>query len=117
LPDEKDLVKAGVEGAVAGAMQGTGFKELVQQFLEPLASEAGTGLGYVGTVFRVKIGLLMMAKARKMLADADIEPRAEGGVRPPYSVLLVRNVSFEGESTRPRSPSCSSSKKKSCMAV
>src|ERR1035438_9731055 len=75
MPDDTELLKVGVEGAVAGAMEGTGFKELVQQFLGPLAKEAGTGLGYFGTVFRIKIGLAMMEKATKLLADAGLEPK------------------------------------------
>jgi hypothetical protein len=92
MPDEKDLVKAGVEGAVAGAVEASGFRDLVQQFLGPLATEVGTGLGYVGAVLRIKLGLAMMKRASRMLSDAGIDPKR---VAPKLFLPILEHASLE----------------------
>jgi Abortive infection alpha len=94
MPDEKDLVKAGVKGAVEGIAEGLGFRDLVQQFLGPFASEVGTGLGYVGTVLRVKLGVQMMQRAKEMLTKAGIQPAI---VAPKLFLPLLENASLEEE--------------------
>lgn len=88
------MVKAGVEGAVFGAIEGSGFRDLVQQFLGPLATEVGTGLGYVGTVLRMKLALSMMQKASKILFDAGIDPKA---VAPKLFLPILEHASLEDD--------------------
>jgi hypothetical protein len=92
MSDEKELVKVGVEGAIAGVTEGLGFRDLVQQFLGPFATELGTGLGYVGTVLRIKLGVRMMQRAKDMLARAVIQPSA---VPPKLFLPLLENASLE----------------------
>jgi hypothetical protein len=94
MPEEKDLVQAAMAGVVSGAIEGTGFKDLVQAFLGPLAVDVGTGLGYVSTVYRIKLGLAMMEKARRMLSDAGIEPRV---VVPKIFLPILESGSLEEE--------------------
>jgi len=94
MSDEKDLVKAGVEGAVSGAIEGSGFRDLVQRFLGPLATEVGTGLGYVGTVLRMKLALSMMQKASKILSDAGIDPKP---VAPKLFLPILEHASLEDD--------------------
>jgi len=94
MADEKELLKLGVEAAVSGAIEGSGFRDLVHQFLGPLATEVGTGLGYVGTVLRMKLALSMMQKAAKMLAEAGIDPRP---VAPKLFLPLLEHASLEDD--------------------
>jgi len=94
MADEKELLKLGVEAAVSGAIEGSGFRALVQQFLGPLATEVGTGLGYVGTVLRMKLGLSMMQKASKMLSEAGIDPKP---VAPKLFLPILEHASLEDD--------------------
>lgn len=90
MADEKDLIKAGTEGVAAAVMQP--FRELLVQFLGPVTNELGTGLRYIAYPWRLKKGLRAMQKARRLLAEAGIEPHA---VPPKLFLPILENASLE----------------------
>lgn len=94
MKEEEDLFKNALEATVSGAIEGTGFKQLVQDFLGPIAEEAGIGLGYIGTALRIKLGLAVMKKAKKMLLDAGVDPAP---VAPKLFFPILQQASLEDD--------------------
>lgn len=94
MPDETDLVRAGVEGAAKGTIDSIlePFKALVMRFCQ----EVGEGFGYYGRLFRLRMGLQVMRKAKKMLEEAGIDHSA---VPPKLFVPIIENASLEDGET------------------
>jgi hypothetical protein len=72
MPDDAELVKAGTQGIVEGAMKP--FSDLIEKLFGPAAEEAGLMFKDSVQHFRVKRQVRLFQRTREMLADAKIEP-------------------------------------------
>jgi hypothetical protein len=86
MADEDKLVKAGVEAALKP------FADLLDKLAGPAAEEIGLTLKDHVQVFRLKRRIRLLARAKEMLLEANIEP---GQV--PFKLLLpmIENASIE----------------------
>lgn len=92
MPDEKDLVRAAAEGVAKGVTDSAlePFKDLTGSF----CSNLGEGFGALGLTFRIKMGIVAMKWARRMLKDAGIEPN---DIPPKLFLPLLEGASLEDD--------------------
>lgn len=72
--DDAELVKAGAEGVVAGAMRP--FAQMIEKVFGPAAEEAGLTLRDSVRGFRLRRQVRLWQRCKEMLDNAGIEPKA-----------------------------------------
>ena len=94
MPDETDLVRAGVEGVAKGTVDS--LLEPVKQLTGEFCAEVGTAGGYIGKLIRLKTWLWTMRRAKQILAEAGIEP---ANVPPKLFLPIMEHASLEDDET------------------
>jgi hypothetical protein len=87
-PDETELVKAGVDAALAPV------KDLLNRLLGPVADELGGLFADPVRVFRLRSSIRLLEKVKAVCEEAGIEPRA---VAPKTLLPILENASLEDD--------------------
>jgi hypothetical protein len=90
MPDDADLIKAGAQGIVEGAL--APFADLLRKLAEPGVQELGLTIQDSVRVFRMKRQVRLLERVREMLNDVDAEPN-----RVPLKMLtpVIEGASLE----------------------